>query len=63
MNIVLPELDNVEQTTTTLEVNGVKQECTQLTLKIYEADALAIAKAVLTAAKDDADLKKIITEK
>lgn len=60
LNIVLPELDNVEQTTTTLEVNGVKQECTQLTLKIYEADALAIAKAVLTAAKDDADLKKII---
>ena len=62
LNIAIAELDNVEQSTTTLELNGVKQECTALTLKIYEADALAIAKAVLTAAKDDADLKKIIED-
>ena len=60
--IILAELKNVEQSTTTLEVGGVKQECTVLTLKIYEKDALNIAKAVLTAAKDDADLKKIIED-
>ena len=60
LDLVLPELKNVEQSTETLEVAGVKQECTKLTLKIYEADALAIAKAVLNTAKDDADLKKII---
>ena len=60
--LVLPELKNVEQATTSVEAGGLRQECTALTLKIYEADALAIAKAVLTAAKDDADLKKIIED-
>ena len=60
LNIALKELDNVEQSTTTLEVGGVKQECTVLTLKVYEADALAAVKAVLNEAKDDAELKKII---
>lgn len=62
LNLILEELDNVEQSTTTLEVNGVKQDCTLLTLKVYEADALAAAKAVLNAAKDDAELKKIIED-
>ena len=62
LNIALKELDNVEQTTTTLEVGGVKQECTVLTLKVYEADALAAVKAVLNEAKDDAELKKIIED-
>lgn len=62
LNLIIAELDNVEQSTTTLELNGVKQECTLLTLKVYEADALAAAKAVLNAAKDDADLKKIIKD-
>ncbi len=62
LNIALKELDNVEQSTTTLELNGVKQECTLLALKVYEADALALVKAVLNEAKDDADLKKIIED-
>ena len=62
LKLVLAELDNVEQTNTKLELYGLEQECTQLTLKIYEADALAIVKAVLNAAKDDADLKKIIED-
>lgn len=60
--LVVAELDNVEQTTTTLEVGGVKQECTVLTLKLYEEDAINIAKAVLNKAKDDTDLKKIIED-
>ena len=58
--IILDGLKNVDQTTTTLEVGGVKQDCTVLALKIYEKDVMDIAKAVLTKAKDDADLKKIV---
>jgi hypothetical protein len=62
LNLMLAELDNVTQSTAQLEVNGLKQDCTQLTLKIYHADTLAIAKSVFNAAKDDADLKKIIED-
>lgn len=58
--LILAGLKNVDQTTTTLEVGGVKQECTVLTLKLYEEDALNIVKSVLNTAKDDTDLKKII---
>lgn len=58
--LILAGLKNVDQTTTTLEVGGVKQECTVLTLKLYEEDALNIVKSVLNTAKDDPDLKKII---
>lgn len=62
LNIALKELDNVEQSNTKLELYGLEQECTALTLKVYEADALALVKAVLNEAKDDADLKKIIED-
>ena len=62
LKLILPELKNVEQSTVKLEADGVQQECTQLTMKIYEADAMAITKAILTTAKDDADLKKIIID-
>lgn len=60
--IVLAGLKNVDQTTTTLEVGGVKQECTVLTLKLNEEDAMNIVKNVLNKAKDDTDLKKIIVD-
>lgn len=60
--LVLAELDNVDQSTDTLELKGLEQKCTVLTLKIYEKDAMDIVKAVLKAAKDDADLKKIIED-
>ncbi len=60
--LILAGLKNVDQTTTTLEVGGVKQECTVLTLKLYEEDALNIVKSVLNTAKDDPDLKKIIED-
>lgn len=60
--IILSGLNNVDQSTTTLEVGGVKQECTVLALKVYEEDVMNIAKAVLSKAKDDADLKKIIED-
>lgn len=60
--IVLDGLKNVDQSTTTLSVGGVSQECTVLALKVYEEDALNIAKSVLNTAKDDTDLKKIIED-
>ena len=60
LSLIIPKLQNVEQSTVKLEAEGVQQECTALTLKIYEADALEICKAVLSTAKDDADLKAII---
>ncbi len=62
LEIALAELDNVEQAVTTLNANGITQECTDLTLKIYEEDALNAVKAVLKAAKNDKDLKKIIED-
>lgn len=60
--LVLAELDNVDQSTDTLRLYGLEQKCTVLSLKIYEKDATNIAKAVLKAAKDDKDLKKIIED-
>ncbi|MBE6940997.1 MAG: hypothetical protein E7455_01740 [Ruminococcaceae bacterium] len=60
--IVLDGLKNVDQSTTTLSVGGVSQECTVLTLKLNEEDAMNIVKSVLTKAKDDTDLKKIIED-
>lgn len=62
LEMILEELDNVDQSTVTLEVNGVKQTCTALDLKIYEEDAQRIVKKVLTALKDDAEVKKIIED-
>ena len=62
LDLALAELDNVEQTDATLTVGSISQDCTQLTLKVYEADALALCKTVLKEAKDDSDLKKIIED-
>lgn len=58
----LGELDNVKREKTTLEAGGLEQECAKMTVKIYEKDALDMAKAVLTTAKNDKDLKKIIED-
>ena len=57
MEVVLKELDNVKRETVTLESDGLKQDCTAMTLTVYPADILDAAKAVLTTAKDDDDLK------
>ncbi len=62
VDIALAELDNVEQTTTTLKLDGLEQECTQLTLNIYAEDAYAVAKAVLKEAKNDNTLKNAIVD-
>lgn len=55
------EKGDVETKSTTLEVGDVSQKCTQIDVKITPALGLRIVKNVLTEAKDDKDIKKIIT--
>lgn len=62
LELALKEIDNVERTTETLTLDGLSQEATKLTVKIYEQDALDAAKAVLKAAKNDADIKKVVED-
>ena len=60
--LALKEIGKVERTQTTLELDGLKQDVTRLDVKIYEQDALDAVKAILTAAKDDQAIKKIIDD-
>lgn len=60
--LAVKEIETVERTTETLELDGLKQDATKLTIKIYEQDALDAIKAILTAAKTDADIKKIVED-
>ena len=60
--LVVKEIDSVERTTETLTLDGLSQEATKLDVKIYEQDALDAVKAVLTAAKTDNDIKKIVED-
>lgn len=62
LELALKEIDNVTRTTETLTLDGLSQEATKLTVKIYEEDALDAVKAVLTAAKTDTDIKKIVED-
>lgn len=62
LELALKEIDNVERTTETLTLDGLSQEATKLTVKIYEQDALDAAKAVLKAAKTDTDIKKVVED-
>lgn len=60
IGIALSNIKNVQRTDTTLELDGLKQDCTLMTVKIYEADALAVVKAVITEALEDEELEEII---
>lgn len=60
LSVALGSLENVERKNITLELDGLQQECTVLTLKIYEEDALKMVKAVLNTAKTDSELEAII---
>ena len=55
-------IDNVKESTDTIEVDGISQKCTVLTAKIYEKTALEMAKAVLTKAGKDKELESIIKD-
>lgn len=62
IKIALAEMDNVKRTGTTLEVNGIEQECGMMTVKLYQEDLLDIAEKVLTEVKKDKDIKKIMED-
>lgn len=60
VGIVLENLNNVERKDVTLELDGLKQDVTALSIKVYEEDAYAVVKAVLTAALEDKELEKAL---
>ncbi len=60
--LALNEIDKVERSAETLTLDGLSQDVTKLSAKIYEEDALDAVKAILTAAKTDADIKKIVED-
>lgn len=62
IKIALAELDDVKRTASTLEVNGISQECGKMTVKIHEKDVLDIGEKVITELKKDKDVKKIIED-
>lgn len=62
LKVVLEEIDDVERTSVKQELGGLKQDQTQLTVKLYQEDLLNMAKAVLTKAENDDDIKKIIED-
>ena len=56
------EIKDVNEDTEKVELNGISQKLTKLTVKINEEMLLDAAKAVLLDAKKDKDIKKIISE-
>lgn len=60
IDIVFANLDQVTRSTETLELDGLKQDCTVLTVRIGQEDAWKAAKAVLNEAKEDPELKDLI---
>ena len=60
MEVALKALENVERETVTLECDDLEMECTALTIKVYQADVVNVAKAVLTVAKDDKDIETVL---
>ncbi len=60
--IALKEFKDVEKESAKLELNGLSQDCTKLTVSIHHEDVLNVAKNVLTELKTDADVKKILED-
>ncbi len=60
MDILLENIDEVTRSEQEVTQAGVSQDCYVLKVRIYEEDAIRIAKAVLTQARDDADIKAVI---
>ncbi len=61
-SLITENVSEVEKSSVSVSVNGVSQELTALTTKIYVTDAARIVKAVLTEAKADSELKAVLDE-
>ncbi len=62
LDIILGEFEEIERTNEKLTVSGVTQKMTRFDIVIDEKLALDIAKAVLTEAENDEDIKALIEE-
>ena len=60
IDVMLANLKNVTRSAATLEEGGLKQTCTKVSTKIYEADAKEMAKAILNTALTDQELKQAV---
>lgn len=60
VNIAYKQIEDVGKETDTLSVGDIDQRCTVLDYKISEKDAVKICEAVLEAALEDKEIKKII---
>ncbi len=60
IDVILANLKNVTRSAATLEEGGLKQTCTKVSTKIYEADAKEMAKAILNTALTDQELKQAV---
>lgn len=60
--IALGCIDDVKKETETVEIDGVRQKLTVLTIKIKEKTLYEMAIAVLEEAKDDKEIEKILTD-
>lgn len=62
LKIALKSLEDVEKETVTLELDGLKQECTALTTTIDYVTVMVAAKNVLTEARDDKEILGILED-
>ncbi len=62
LDIALKSFTDVEKNEATLELDGLKQDCTELVVTVRHEDVLNMAINVLTELKDDKDVKKIIED-
>ena len=62
MKLLTAELKNVEKVEETLTAGGVSEEVYKFTVRLDESLAKRWVKSVLTAAKQDEDIRKIITD-
>ena len=62
VELLTAELKNVEKIEETLTAGGVSQEVYKFTVRVDKSLAMSGVKSVLTAAKQDEDIRKIITD-
>jgi hypothetical protein len=62
LDLAIENIYNVEKSSETLEVEGISQRCTTLTVTIDERDLQRIAGVILVAMLEDAELERIVDD-